>query len=66
MSAVADTIRKGVDTDKMFATLDLIKAQPELAKFQFRATNRWIGGACSAPTPGPIRPSTCCTRSPPA
>ena len=29
----------------MFATLDLIKAQPELAKFQFRATNRWLGGA---------------------
>ena len=29
----------------MFATLDLIKAQPELAKFQFRATNRWLAGA---------------------
>ena len=45
MSAVTDTIRNGVDTEKMFATLDLIKAQPELAKFQFRATNRWIDGA---------------------
>jgi uncharacterized OsmC-like protein len=45
MSAVADTIRNGVDTERMYATLDLIKAQPELAKFQFRATNRWIGGA---------------------
>ena len=45
MSAVTDTIRNGVDTEKMFATLDLIKAQPELAKFQFRATNRWIGGS---------------------
>jgi uncharacterized OsmC-like protein len=45
VSAVADTIRNGVDTDKMFATLDLIKTQPELAKFQFRATNRWIDGA---------------------
>src|SRR5690349_24130779 len=29
----------------MFGTLDLIKAQPELAKFQFRASNRWLGGA---------------------
>src|SRR5437764_2445076 len=29
----------------MFATLDLIKQQPELAKFQFRASNRWLGGA---------------------
>ena len=26
-------------------TLDLIKEQPELARFQFRATNRWISGA---------------------
>jgi organic hydroperoxide reductase OsmC/OhrA len=45
VSAVTDTIRNGVDTEKMFATLDLIKAQPELARFQFRATNRWIEGA---------------------
>ena len=45
MSAVTDTIRNGVDTEQMFATLDLIKAQPELARFQFRATNRWIDGA---------------------
>jgi len=29
----------------MFATLDAIKAQPELGKFQFRARNRWIDGA---------------------
>jgi uncharacterized OsmC-like protein len=45
MSAVTDTTRNGVDTDTLFATLDLIKAQPELARFQFRATNRWLGGA---------------------
>ena len=45
MTAVTDTIRNGVDTGTMFATLDLIKAQPELAQFQFRATNRWIAGA---------------------
>ena len=46
MSVVTDnTIRNGVDTAQMFATLDLIKAQPELAKFQFRASNRWIGGS---------------------
>jgi len=45
VTAVTETIRNGVDTEKMFATLDLIKAQPELAKFQFRAVNRWIGGA---------------------
>jgi uncharacterized OsmC-like protein len=45
VSAVTDTFRNGVDTEKMFATLDLIKAQPELARFQFRATNHWIEGA---------------------
>ena len=45
MTAVTETIRNGVDTEQMFGTLDLIKAQPELAKFQFRATNRWIDGA---------------------
>jgi uncharacterized OsmC-like protein len=42
---VTDTIRNGVDTVKMFATLDLIKEQPGLAKFQFRASNRWVDGA---------------------
>jgi uncharacterized OsmC-like protein len=45
MSAITDTSRNGVDTEQMFATLDLIKAQPELARFQFRATNRWIDGS---------------------
>jgi len=45
VTVIADTERNGVDTGRMFATLDLIKAQPELAKFQFRATNRWLGGA---------------------
>jgi uncharacterized OsmC-like protein len=45
VSVITDTIRNGVDTEKMFATLDLITEQPELAKFQFRASNRWIDGA---------------------
>ena len=30
---------------QMYGTLDAIKAQPELGRFQFRATNRWIDGA---------------------
>ena len=34
----------GVDTPTLFATIDAVKAQPELAQFQFRATNRWISG----------------------
>jgi uncharacterized OsmC-like protein len=44
VSTTTDMMRNGVDTHQLFATLDLIKQQPELAKFQFRATNRWIGG----------------------
>ena len=34
MTAVTDTIRNGVDTEKMFATLDLIKRMMELAQVQ--------------------------------
>jgi uncharacterized OsmC-like protein len=45
VSAVTDTFRNGVDTGKMYATLDLIKEQPDLARFQFRTTNRWVDGA---------------------
>jgi uncharacterized OsmC-like protein len=45
MSVITNTVRNGVDTEKLFATLDLIKAQPELARFQFRASNRWIDGS---------------------
>jgi uncharacterized OsmC-like protein len=40
-----EVVRNGVDTDTMFATLDAIKAQPEIAQFRFRARNRWLGGA---------------------
>jgi uncharacterized OsmC-like protein len=39
------TIRNGVDTGTMFATLDAIKAQPEIAQFRFRARNQWLGGS---------------------
>jgi len=45
MSAVTGTVRNGVDTQQMYATLDLIKDQPELARFRFRASNRWVDGA---------------------
>jgi uncharacterized OsmC-like protein len=39
--------RNGIDTPTLFATLNVVKGQPELAKFQFRATNRWIRGTNS-------------------
>ena len=34
--------RNGVDVPTLFATLDAVKANPEIAKFQFRATNSWV------------------------
>src|SRR5262249_42589543 len=42
--------RNGVDTLTLFATRDAVKADPELAKFQFRASNRWISGTHSRST----------------
>jgi uncharacterized OsmC-like protein len=45
MATTMDAIRNGVDTEQLFGTLDAIKADPSLARFQFRARNSWIGGA---------------------
>jgi len=42
--------RNGVDVPTLFATLDAVKAQPEAARFQFRAVNRWISGTHSRTT----------------
>ena len=45
MSTTADTpVRNGVDTATLFATLDAVKGNNEIAKFQFRASNKWISG----------------------
>jgi uncharacterized OsmC-like protein len=40
----------GVDTPTLFATLDVVKGQPGLAQFQFRARNRWKSGTLSETT----------------
>lgn len=40
----------GVDTPTLFATLDAVKATPDLAKFQFRARNQWVRGTHSRST----------------
>jgi len=47
MSQTMDTVRNGVDTAKLFATLDAVKAQPAAASFQFRATSEWVSGTHS-------------------
>ena len=36
--------RNGVDVPTLFATLDAVKGAPEIAQFQFRASNEWISG----------------------
>lgn len=37
----------GVDTPTLFATIDHVAAQTELAAFRFRVTNRWLSGTHS-------------------
>jgi uncharacterized OsmC-like protein len=42
--------RNGVDVATLFATLDAVKGQNEIAKFQFRAENTWLSGTHSRST----------------
>jgi uncharacterized OsmC-like protein len=44
MTTTESPLRNGVDTATLFATLDAVKGDPEIAKFQFRATNTWLSG----------------------
>jgi uncharacterized OsmC-like protein len=50
VTTIDNPVRNGVDTATLFATLDAVKGTPEIAKFQFRATNRWISGTHSQST----------------
>ena len=45
MNTTEETIRNGVDTEQLLGTLNAVRADPSLAKFRFRARNRWLGGA---------------------
>jgi uncharacterized OsmC-like protein len=47
MSTTTEQFRNGVDTATLFATLDAVKGQNEIAKFQFRAENTWVSGVHS-------------------
>jgi len=38
-------MRNGVNIDQMYGTLDAIKQNPGIATFQWRATNKWMGGS---------------------
>jgi uncharacterized OsmC-like protein len=37
-------IINGVDVKQLFSTIDAIKGKPDIAKFKFRANNKWIDG----------------------
>jgi uncharacterized OsmC-like protein len=34
----------GINVEQLFDTIEAIKKKPEIARFKFRATNKWIGG----------------------
>ena len=50
MSVTTHQPLNGVDVPTLFATLDAVKAQNDIAAFQFRASNTWVGGTHSRST----------------
>jgi uncharacterized OsmC-like protein len=44
VTTIENPTRNGVDTATLFATIDAVKGNHDIAKFQFRATNKWING----------------------
>ena len=49
-ATIQPTIRNGVDTAALFATIDAVKGNSEIADFQFRTSNRWVSGTHSTST----------------
>src|SRR5690606_41154715 len=42
---VPATVRNGVNVTALFDTIQAVKADPSIGRFQFRARNEWLGGA---------------------
>jgi uncharacterized OsmC-like protein len=42
-----ERVVNGVNVTQLFETIDAIKGQPEIAKFNFRASNNWENGAAN-------------------
>ena len=42
---IKKNILNGINVEQLFSTIDLIKENPDIAKFKFRAKNKWIKGA---------------------
>jgi uncharacterized OsmC-like protein len=49
-NTITPSVRNGIDTAQVYGTLDVLKAQPEAAHFEFRVQNRWIDGTHSRST----------------
>jgi uncharacterized OsmC-like protein len=50
MTIAENPVRNGVDTATLFATIDAVKGDPDIAKFRFRATNTWMSGTYNRST----------------
>jgi len=50
MSTTTSPFRNGVDTATLFATLDAVKGNTQIADFTFRASNTWVSGTHSQST----------------
>lgn len=50
MATHTGTVVNGVDVNQLIGTIEAIKANPELARFQFRAATAWINGGHSRTT----------------
>jgi hypothetical protein len=44
VTTMDNRVRNGVDTATLSATIDAVKGDNDIAKFQFRATNTWVSG----------------------
>lgn len=49
-ATAAPDIRNGVDTAALFATLNAVREQPQIAQFRFSASNTWVSGTHSRST----------------
>lgn len=47
MATPTVSTRNGVDVGQLLATIDAVKENPDLARFQFQAHNEWLGGGHS-------------------
>jgi uncharacterized OsmC-like protein len=52
MTAVQQSGRNGVDVETLFATINVVKGQRDLAAFTFRASSEWVSGTHSRITAG--------------